>query len=574
MTGSLPAVPLERLEADDPRELGDYRLLGRLGSGGMGVAFLAEGPEGWAVVKTMWPQLRADPAFRARLARELDAMRAAASPRVAEVLAEQLEGPNPWFAMEFVPGITLKRRVDESGPIVGAELQGLASGLAEAIAATSAVGVVHRDLKPANVMLSPTGPRLIDFGVADISEATQLTQTGFVVGSAGWLAPEQITGGEVSAATDVHAWGLCVLYAATGRAPFVGDNTTATIYQVLHTEPEIPASLGVPLAGLVARALAKEATSRPKPERLTAELSASTTAPATGTRVMPPYVPLAAMLDRAPEQVQPAVPTPGRSRLPAIIAGAVALLLLLVGAGVAVGRLTSSSNASAATATTAPPAAKSTKKAVPAPLSADTAHPVSPAPVAAATPTTVAVQPAQAEHVLSNASVLTGVQDSCGAPGPTGPQTIVDGDLGTSWRCPRTTSTVGATVDYYFRSPHAFTGVGAIEGAAGNAFYWCENGRLRTVLWNFNNGSAPVQQDFVNRAYPGKGNYSYQQVQFPSPETTDHITMQVIDIYRVDLTQPCVVTEEFSGNHVGELSNPGEYGDTAKPSEVQFRALN
>jgi len=135
--GQLPSVPLDPLDAADPRQLGEYRLLGRLGVGGMGVAYLADGPQGWAVVKSMWPQMRADRAFRTRLARELDAMRKAQSPRVARVLHEEINGADPWFAMEFVPGSTLKRRLEESGPLQPRELQDFAGQLATALSAVA-----------------------------------------------------------------------------------------------------------------------------------------------------------------------------------------------------------------------------------------------------------------------------------------------------------------------------------------------------------------------------------------------------------------------------------------------------
>ncbi len=255
--------PLEPLARADPREIGGMRLLGRLGSGGMGIAYLAETDSGLVVVKTMWPQLHADPALRARLSRELEAMRAVSCDYVAAPLAEDLDADEPWFSMEYVPGVTLKRRVEAGPALTPAEVFSLAAGLVRALDFISASGVIHRDLKPANVMMSPTGPKIIDFGVAAMAEATQLTTTGLVVGSAGWLAPEQVLGEQVTAATDVHAWGLCVLYAATGKAPYVTDNSTATMYKVLHADPDVPAWLGQPLAPLVRAATSKDPAARP-----------------------------------------------------------------------------------------------------------------------------------------------------------------------------------------------------------------------------------------------------------------------------------------------------------------------
>ena len=136
-----------------------------------------------------------------------------------------------------------------------------------------AVGIVHRDLKPSNVMLSPTGPRLIDFGIADLAEGTQLTRTGAVLGSTGWLAPEQVTGDPVSAATDVHAWGLCVLYAATGQQPFGGDTASTALYRVLEHTPVVPHSVPEPLRELVESSLSKDPSRRPTVDRLQATLS-------------------------------------------------------------------------------------------------------------------------------------------------------------------------------------------------------------------------------------------------------------------------------------------------------------
>ena len=243
---SLPAVPLEPLRDRDPRSLGSFRLLGRLGAGGMGVAFLSESDGGWAVVKVIRPELAEDRGQRARISRELEAMKRAAGPFTANLLAEQLDEDPAWFAMEFIPGTTLTRRIDDTGPLSSEALEVLGTELAHVLEHIHSAGVIHRDLKPSNVMLSPTGPKIIDFGIADIADSTQLTKTGSVMGSSGWLAPEQITGDEVTTATDVHAWGLCVLFAATGESPFGGDTASSSIYRVLESTPELPDRLKEP----------------------------------------------------------------------------------------------------------------------------------------------------------------------------------------------------------------------------------------------------------------------------------------------------------------------------------------
>ena len=270
---ALPAVPLEPLRDRDPRELGPFRLLGRLGAGGMGVAFLAEGGGQWAVVKMVRSELAEDRSFRARLSRELDAMGRASGPHTASLLDSDVLADPPWFAMEFIPGMTLTRRVDDSGALPMAEVVALAVAMVDVLVSVHGAGIVHRDLKPSNIMMSPTGPKLIDFGIADMSEGTQLTKTGMVLGSTGWLAPEQVRGDQVTSATDIHAWALCVLYAATGAPPFGADNSTATIYKVLEAIPVIPQEIPSPLRELLSAAVAKEPSHRPTLERLSSELN-------------------------------------------------------------------------------------------------------------------------------------------------------------------------------------------------------------------------------------------------------------------------------------------------------------
>ncbi|MDQ1305047.1 MAG: eukaryotic-like serine/threonine-protein kinase [Actinomycetota bacterium] len=295
-TNPPPAVPLEPLAEDDPVQVGEYRLLGRLGSGGMGVAYLATGSTvNWVVVKTAWRHLAADRSFRARLVRELDAMRRSAGPHTAALLDADLDAPVPWFAMEFIPGVTLSHRIEDRGPLPEAEVASLATGLAEVLAGVHASGVVHRDIKPGNIMLSPTGPRLIDFGIADVDEGTQLTKTGMVLGSTGWLAAEQVTGDAVTPATDIHAWALSVLFASTGVPPFGADNTTAAIYKVLESMPDVPDTVPEPLHGLLVAALAKDPARRPTLERIQSTLGMPpATPPVTLASPPPPHPPSAA----------------------------------------------------------------------------------------------------------------------------------------------------------------------------------------------------------------------------------------------------------------------------------------
>ena len=273
--GGLPSVPLQPLLSRDPQQLGEFRLLGRLGSGGMGTAFLGQGPSGWVVVKEAHASTGADPAIRARMHREVAAMRQAAGPYTAAVVDADLDGEVPWVAMEFVPGETLARTIEGGTPLSGDEVEALARGVAAGLAFLHGCGVVHRDLKPSNIMLSPSGPRLIDLGIAEVEEGTQLTRTGSIMGSTGWLAPEQIRGDDVGPATDVHAWALCVIYAATGTPPFGADASAAAIYRVLETTPQIPTSIREPLRGLLNQALNKDPSLRPMLDHINAKLITS-----------------------------------------------------------------------------------------------------------------------------------------------------------------------------------------------------------------------------------------------------------------------------------------------------------
>lgn len=239
----------------------------------MGEAYLAEGPNTWLVVKTVRLGAGDTGELAARMRHEVEAMRLVNSPLVAAIIADDLDAERPWFALEFVPGLSLAQRVTQFGPVPPAELPALGLGLARCIEAVHAADVVHRDLKPDNVILDSTGPRLIDFGTAEVAGATNLTAVGNVVGTMLWMAPEQVSGGETTAAADVHAWGLLMVYAATGIAAFSADSSVATMYRALNFTPPIPPVLGEPLGGLVARALAKEPGRRPRAGELVRDLS-------------------------------------------------------------------------------------------------------------------------------------------------------------------------------------------------------------------------------------------------------------------------------------------------------------
>lgn len=271
-SSSLPPVPLMPLLGRDPQQLGRFRLLGRLGSGGMGTAFLAQGPEGWVVVKEAHLGSASDAQARARFRREVDAMERSQGPWMARLVEADVDAEVPWMAMEFVPGQTLAQVVAQQGPLSGSQLGDLAVELARGLVHLHANAVLHRDLKPGNVMLSPAGARMIDLGVADVEDATALTSTGGPLGTTGWMSPEQVRGDQVGPASDVHAWALCVLFAATGVAPFGQDNSAATMYGVIERVPSVPGTLSEPLRSLIVQALAKDPGRRPSPLEIVSAL--------------------------------------------------------------------------------------------------------------------------------------------------------------------------------------------------------------------------------------------------------------------------------------------------------------
>ena len=241
-----------------PDRLGPYRLLDRIGEGGMGVVYLGRDPEQRSVaIKVLRPAVAGDPNARRRLAREVETMRRVRSPFVAEVLDTDVAGETPYIVTRYVPGRTLDEVVNQDGPLTGARLARLASGLAEALAAIHAAGVVHRDLKPGNVMLVNSDPVVIDFGIAQALDSTRLTQTGMFMGTPGYLAPEVIEGQPAAAASDVHAWGGTVAYAATGRPPFGTGSYETIFYRIVNGQPDL-AGVPAPLAELLARRAAPQ----------------------------------------------------------------------------------------------------------------------------------------------------------------------------------------------------------------------------------------------------------------------------------------------------------------------------
>jgi serine/threonine protein kinase len=201
--------------------IGPYRLLARIGEGGMGVVHLAQTVDGRRVaLKVLRPHVVGDAEARERLAREVSSLRRVTSPRVAEILDADPHGPTPYVVTRYVPGLSLYHHVAEEGPITGRDLIHFADALAEALQAVHSVGVLHRDIKPTNVLMEGRSPVLIDFGLARLADDPRLTQTGFLLGTPGYLAPEILYGEDGTPAADVHSWAATVVFAATGRPPY------------------------------------------------------------------------------------------------------------------------------------------------------------------------------------------------------------------------------------------------------------------------------------------------------------------------------------------------------------------
>jgi outer membrane protein assembly factor BamB len=263
------------LQPEDPQQVGPYRLLGRLGAGGMGQVYLGLSPGGRHVaVKIVHPEFAASPDFRVRFRREVAAAQKVSGLFTAPVVDADVSGVPLWLATAYVPGPSLSEAVNEHGPLPAPSVLALAAGLAEGLAAIHAAGVVHRDLKPMNVLLAPDGPRIIDFGISRAVEATSLTGAGFVVGSAGFMSPEQAAGGDVGKASDIFSLGTVLVFAATGEGPFGTGSSDALLYRVVHNPPDL-GRVPDEVRPLVERCLAKDPASRPSAADILAEVGAA-----------------------------------------------------------------------------------------------------------------------------------------------------------------------------------------------------------------------------------------------------------------------------------------------------------
>ncbi|MFD7125567.1 MULTISPECIES: serine/threonine-protein kinase [Streptomyces] len=257
------------LAAGDPARIGPYPLLGRLGAGGMGRVYLARSAGGRTVaVKVVHEEHIANGEFRARFRREIEAARRVGGRYTAPVLDADADAESPWVATGYVPGPSLEQAVREHGPLPAESVHALAEGLLRALRGIHAAGIVHRDLKPSNVLLTVDGPRVIDFGIAralQVSVESLLTSTGMVIGSPGFMAPEQILGEETGPGADVFSLGCVLMYAATGRLPFGAgvSNQHAVMFRIVQSPPDLAAVTDTPLRELIERCLTKSAAERP-----------------------------------------------------------------------------------------------------------------------------------------------------------------------------------------------------------------------------------------------------------------------------------------------------------------------
>ncbi|MEV8553651.1 serine/threonine-protein kinase [Streptomyces glaucescens] len=262
------------LHRDDPRSLGGYKLIDRLGAGGMGVVYRGRARSGREVaVKVVHAQYAQDPVFRARFRQEIEAVRRVSGAFTAPVVDADPEADRPWMATQYVPGRSLAERIRAHGPLRDTELRRLALGLVEALRDIHRAGVVHRDLKPANVLMAEDGPRVIDFGISRATENLTLTETGQMIGTPPFMSPEQFTDARsVGPASDVFSLGALLAYATTGRGPFDAESPYLTAYRVINDDPVLD---GVPrqLRAILERCLTKKREERPGLDELAREFA-------------------------------------------------------------------------------------------------------------------------------------------------------------------------------------------------------------------------------------------------------------------------------------------------------------
>jgi serine/threonine protein kinase len=265
---------MDPLQSGDPRQVGAYRVIGRLGGGGMGQVFLGLSPGGRPVaIKLMRPDLT-DAEFRQRFAREVDAARRVGGFHTASVVDANPAADPPWMVTAYIAGPSLHAVVTGKGPLTEEATRALGAALAEGLAAIHGCGLVHRDLKPANIIMASDGPRIIDFGIARPAGATALTTPSTVLGTYAFMSPEQFRGEAATPASDVFSLGCVLTYAATGRVPFDAASVPAIMYRVLEAEPDLGQIAPGLLRDALEACLAKDPGRRPSLPGLVARFTA------------------------------------------------------------------------------------------------------------------------------------------------------------------------------------------------------------------------------------------------------------------------------------------------------------
>ncbi|MFA1544196.1 serine/threonine-protein kinase [Actinomadura monticuli] len=258
------------MQSELPEMIGPYRVVARLGAGGMGEVFLGASPSRRLVaVKVIRPELLDDPKWRVRFRREVTSARSVSGFYTAPVVDADPDADQPWLATQYIRGVSLAKVVREKGPLREKAACQLGAGLAEALIAIHRAGIVHRDLKPSNVLLASDGPRVIDFGIARPLNALPLSRTE-ILGTPAYMSPEQALGDPVHPDSDVFSLGSTLVFAATGAAPFGTDHKVRS--RIVHGEPDL-SLLPDPMRGLVTRCLVKDPGERPTPEQILVALS-------------------------------------------------------------------------------------------------------------------------------------------------------------------------------------------------------------------------------------------------------------------------------------------------------------
>ncbi|MEV6974745.1 serine/threonine-protein kinase [Kitasatospora sp. NPDC093806] len=265
---------MDQLTAHDPRRIGPFEVLGRLGAGGMGLVYLARSPAGRRVaIKTVRAELAEDELFRVRFAREIAAAKTVGGFYTAAVVDADADARVPWLATAYVPAPSLEDLVTECGPLPVGAVRWLVAGIAEALQSIHAAGLVHRDLKPSNVLVVEDGPRVIDFGIAAGVSSTRLTMTNVAVGTPAYMSPEQARDSRgVTGASDVFSLGSLLVFCGTGHPPYRGANPVETVFQLLRDQPDL-SGLPVELVDLVRACMRPSPEHRPTPEQIQAELA-------------------------------------------------------------------------------------------------------------------------------------------------------------------------------------------------------------------------------------------------------------------------------------------------------------